>query len=40
LVVHGYVDGHVGVVQAEIDNSLFSGLYSRSGGEAVSGDLP
>jgi prepilin-type N-terminal cleavage/methylation domain-containing protein len=40
LVVHGYVDGHVGVVQAEIDNSLFSSLYSRSGGEAVTGDLP
>jgi prepilin-type N-terminal cleavage/methylation domain-containing protein len=36
LVLHSYADGHVGVVNNEIDTNLFGCLYSRSGGEPTS----
>ena len=35
IVIHGYVDGHVGAVQREIDTPLFLALFSRSNGEAT-----
>jgi prepilin-type N-terminal cleavage/methylation domain-containing protein len=35
IVIHGYVDGHVGAVQREIDTALFLALFSRSNGEAT-----
>ena len=34
-VLHGYADGHVGVVNREIDADVFACLYSRSGGEPI-----
>ena len=36
LVLHVYADGHVGVVNNEIDPNLFGCLYTRSGGEPTS----
>jgi prepilin-type N-terminal cleavage/methylation domain-containing protein len=35
IVIHGYVDGHVGAVQREIDSTLFGALFTRSNGEST-----
>jgi len=35
VVIHGYVDGHVGQVNNEIDTHLYFSLYTRGDGEAV-----
>jgi len=39
FVIHGYVDGHVGMVPGDIDQSIFGALFTRSAGEAT-GDIP
>ena len=39
MLIHGYVDGHVGVVMEDIDYRVFAALFSRSGGEPT-GDQP
>jgi type II secretory pathway pseudopilin PulG len=39
IVLHGYVDGHVGQVTNEIDSNLYYSLYSRADGEALT-DIP
>jgi len=39
IVLHGYVDGHVGQVTNEIDANLYYSLYSRADGEALT-DIP
>jgi prepilin-type N-terminal cleavage/methylation domain-containing protein len=36
LVLHAYADGHVGVVNAEINQPLYVALFSRSNGEPTS----
>ena len=36
IVVHGYADGHVGLVNSEIDTNLYFSLYTRGDGETVS----
>ena len=39
IVLHSYVDGHVGQVTNEIDANLYYSLYSRQDGEALT-DIP
>ena len=39
IVLHGYVDGHVGQVTNEVDANLYYSLYSRQDGEALT-DIP
>jgi hypothetical protein len=39
IVLHTYVDGHVGQVTNEIDANLYYSLYSRADGEALT-DIP
>jgi len=39
IVLHGYIDGHVGQVTNEVDANLYYSLYSRQDGEALS-DIP
>ena len=39
IVLHAYVDGHVGQVTNEIDSNLYYSLYSRADGEALT-DIP
>jgi hypothetical protein len=39
IVMHTYVDGHVGQVTNEIDANLYYSLYSRADGEALT-DIP
>ena len=39
MLIHGYVDGHVGVVMEDIDYKVFAALFSRSSGEPT-GDQP
>jgi prepilin-type N-terminal cleavage/methylation domain-containing protein len=39
IVLHCYVDGHVGQVTNEIDANLYYSLYSRADGEALT-DIP
>jgi prepilin-type N-terminal cleavage/methylation domain-containing protein len=39
ILIHGYVDGHVGAVPEDIDQAVFGALFSRSNGEPT-GEQP
>ena len=39
ILIHGYVDGHVGAVPEDIDQGVFGALFSRSNGEPT-GEQP
>jgi hypothetical protein len=38
LVVTGYVDGHVGSVNSDIDPAVFLSIVTREGGESVTNE--
>ena len=39
ILIHGYVDGHVGAVPEDIDQAVFGALFTRSNGEPT-GEQP
>lgn len=38
IIMHCYADGHVSAIRTEIKDTVYDGLYTRAGGEAVGDD--